>query len=202
MNLPFKMCPECGVEYVHTALVCADCNVALESAPTRADQPAATTPLPPASELTRVAAGGPWEMERLALELQAAGFSSRIDTVLPAQPLSSRHVANATRRGSAGSGARLALYVLPAEAEPARRLIQSFLLQDSSGGVAHAPEGEALEVCPACGASISAAASACSDCGLEFIPIEDVCSLCGTVLTPEATSCPSCGTSSPRGGAA
>jgi len=191
MSLPFKVCPECGVEHVHTALVCADCNVALEIAPTDSAERPATAPFPPASELTRVAAGSPWEMERLALQLQEAGISSRIDT-MPSGQGSSRHVANAPPRNASGSGARLALYVLPAEGEPASRVIQSILLQDSPGRDAAAREGDSLEACPACGTPISAVASACPDCGLEFVPIENLCSSCGAVMTA-ATACPSCG---------
>jgi hypothetical protein len=200
MNLPFKVCPECGVEHVHTALVCADCNVALEIAPTEGAEAPPTAPLPPASELTRVAAGGPWEMERLALQLQEAGISSRIDA-MPSGQASSRPVANAAARGSSGSGIRLALYVLPAEGEPARRVIQGILLQESPGGATPAREGEPLEACPACGAPISAVASACTDCGLEFIPVEDACSFCGAALTAGVTACPSCGAEPPREGA-
>lgn len=199
MTLPFKVCPECGAEHVHTALVCEDCNVGLEIAPIGTGEPLATAPLPPASELTRVAAGGAWEMERLALALQEAGLSSRIDSVPPAQP-SSRHVAAAARRGSSGSGARLGLYVLPVDEEPARRVIQSVLLQDGVGDVSPGTERDTLEACPACGAPISGVSSACSDCGLEFVPVEDVCSRCGAVLTGDATVCQSCGArASPKG---
>ena len=197
MTLPFKVCPECGVEHVHTALVCADCNVALEIAP--AETAEAPTTLPPAAELTRVAAGDPWEMERLALQLQEAGISSRIDTIPPGQAIS-RHVANAPARGASASGARLALYVLPAEEEPARRVLRGNLLQDGSGGAARAQEGVSLEACPACGAPISAIESECSDCGLEFVPVEDLCSSCGAVLAAEATACPGCGAEQLREG--
>jgi hypothetical protein len=200
MNLPFKVCPECGVEHVHTAIVCADCNVALEIARTETAEPPTTAPLPPASELTRVAAGGPWEMERLALQLQEAGISSRIDA-MPSGQVIPRHVANAAARGSSASGARLALYVLPAEGEPARRVIQGILLEDSPDGATPAREGEPLEACPACGAPISEVASACTDCGLEFLPVENLCSFCGAVLTVGATACPSCGGAPPREGA-
>jgi hypothetical protein len=171
-SLPFKVCPECGVEHVHSALVCIDCNVALELAPAAGAEPAALAPLPPASELAQVATGGPWEMERLALALQEAGFSSRIDTTPPGQPLSQQGARSAPR-GSAGGTSRLALYVLPAEAEPALALIQELLLQGGTGVDGQAREGDTLDACPACGAGISPVAEACSDCGLEFAPVED-----------------------------
>src|SRR5262245_38823066 len=137
MNLPFKTCPRCGVEYVATALVCSDCNVALEVLPVGGREPPATASLPPASELTRIAAGGPWEMERLALELQEAGISCRIDAMPSSAPIS-RRVAGAPPRGSYGTGARLALYVLPAEEELARGVIQGILVEDGAGGAARA----------------------------------------------------------------
>ena len=199
MALPFKVCPDCGAEHVHTAVVCADCDVALEIAPIGAGELPATAALPPASELARVAAGGPWELERLALELQQAGISSRIESLTPAQP-SSRQVAAAATRGSSGSGARLALYVLPEDADPAGRVIQGILHPDAASGVQPAGEQGALEACPACGAPISGVAAACSDCGLEFVPVEEVCSSCGAVLPAEATVCQGCGASTSREG--
>jgi ribosomal protein L40E len=135
-------------------------------------------------------------MQQLALELQAAGISCRIDPIAPTRP-PSREVARVAPRGSSGSSARLALYVLGADVEPARRLIESRLLGESSGEFPQATdEGGGLEVCPACAAPITSSAAACSDCGLEFVSVEDVCSSCGSVLPAEATTCPSCGASS------
>ena len=198
VNLPFKVCPECGAEHVHTALICVDCNVGLEIAPTEAAEPPPTAAFPPASELTRVAVGSPWEMERLALQLQEANLSSRIDPVSPAELDATRRARGAAARGS---GARLALYVLPEDAESARGLIQGLLLQEAPGATAEAREGAALEACPACGAPISATASACSDCGLEFVAVEEACSACGAALPPGATACPSCGAESTGGSA-
>jgi len=170
--LPFKVCPECGVEHVHSALVCSDCNVALELAPAPGAEPAAPAPLPPASELAQVATGGPWEMERLALALQEAGLSSRIDTAPAGQPLS-QPVARAAPRGSAGGAGRLALYVLPAEALPALAVIRELLLQGDPAAGGPQREGDPLDACPACGAALSPVAAECSDCGLEFAPVED-----------------------------
>jgi len=196
MNLPFKVCPECGVEHVHSALVCSDCQVALVLASEVGEAPP-PAPLPSAAELTRVAVGSPWEMERLALELQQAGISSRVDAPSPGAP-ASRSLANTAPRGS---GARLALYVLPDDAEPAAAVIRGLLLEDPSGeaGPARlgeagpAREGEAREACPACGAPIAAGAAECADCGLAFVAVEEPCSFCGAAWTPEATACPRCG---------
>src|SRR5262249_58569831 len=94
MNLPFKVCPECGVEHVHSALVCSDCQVALVLA-SEVGEAAPAAPLPAVSELARLAVGSPWEMERLALELQQAGISSRVDAPSPGSP-APRPLANAT----------------------------------------------------------------------------------------------------------
>jgi hypothetical protein len=165
MSLPFKVCPECGAEHVQAALVCADCNVALVSGPLEAAVSLPSAPLPPASELARVAAGSPWELERFALQLQEAGISCRVDA-LPGELATSR-------RGSFGSAVRLGLYVLPEDAEAARDALQGLLLQHDSSDSAPTPEGTPLEACPACGTPISAAASACADCGLEFVPLEE-----------------------------
>jgi hypothetical protein len=198
--MTFKICPECGVEHVRTALVCSDCNVALVSASGEVAAPAAAAELPPAAELVRIAAGGPWELERLARELQESGISSRIGSPLPTPPIS-RGAASAATRASPGSGARLALYVLPADLDPARRLLEKVLLPEAPDGVAPGAEGDALEACPACGAPISGVASACSDCGLEFVAVDEVCSSCAAPISAGATACHSCGAPSPRAGA-
>src|SRR5262245_39002930 len=189
MDLPFKLCPECGAEHVHTAVICVDCNVALEIAPAEGPEPLPSAPFPPASELTRVAVGSPWELERLALHLQEASLSSRIDRVGPGEP-ALRQAPGAAPRGS---GARLALYVLPEQADAARGVIQDVLLRDAPGAGTEAREGAPLEACPACGAAISPTASACADCGLEFVAVEAACSACGAAVPADAAACPSCG---------
>jgi len=152
MDLPPKICPECGAEYVHTVLVCADCDVALE-VPNPHQRPALQRQLPPASELALVAAGVPREMERIALELQRYGISCRIDT----------HPA----------GSRVAVYVHPEDAGFAAQRIHDLILPHEDDAVELASPGSELEACPACGAAVSDTDSACADCGLAFVATED-----------------------------
>ncbi len=196
MDLPFKVCPQCGVEHVHTAQVCGDCGVALEVSDAR--QPAAS-PLPPAAELQKIAAGGPWEMERLALELQRAGISCRIDGVAPSSP-SDRSASHTSQRGAASSGARLALYVLPAEAAPAERVLREAMFPEEADAVESSAPGVELDACPACEATIAEGATACTDCGLEFVAVDDLCARCGAVLLASHAVCPACGAGTRRDG--
>lgn len=174
MDLPFKVCPQCGVEYVHTALMCTDCGVSLDASGDRPFELESTPdPLPATSELQRIAAGSPWEMERLALELQQEGISSRIETV-PTGPPNDREAARSSRRSSAGLNIRVGLYVAPQEAESAERIIRQLILPHEADALEHSPPGAELDACPACGAAISDAATACTDCGLEFVSVEDL----------------------------
>lgn len=198
MELPFKVCPQCGVEYVHTAQICADCGVALEVSGARQPAP---SPLPPAAELQRIAAGGPWEMERLALELQRAGISCRIDGVAPSSP-NGRSASRTSQRGAASSGARLALYVLPADAAPAERVLREAMFPEEADAVPSSPAGAELDACPACEATIVEGATACTDCGLEFVAVDDLCAGCGAVLPAGHPVCPACGAPTRRDGAA
>ena len=107
MDLQPKICPECGAEYLHTVLVCSDCDVALE-VPNPHPSPEVRRQLPPASELVAVATGVPREMERIALELQRHGISSRVDT----------HPA----------GGRVAVYVHPEDAGLAAQIVRDLVL--------------------------------------------------------------------------
>lgn len=160
MNEPTRICPSCGVEYLHTASECSDCHVALRYP----EEIAAAVSEEGADELTGElvllrAEGAAW-IEELAGSLDDAGIPFRTGPV-----------------GGAGSRARtgaIGLYVRPEDVERARAIDAEHLreqIPDMPDEVA-APGGE--DECPACGAPCPAEASECPDCGLVFAPEPDV----------------------------
>ena len=158
MALPPKVCPDCGEEYVHSALTCVHCEVALvheEEVPTAGAQD-----LPPVGELTpiRVASAG-WALALSEL-LVAEGIAHRVDVV-------SEDAAAAGRR-AAGPGP-YGVYVLEADVARARAIDAEHLereipdLPDDWEDAAVEGEG-----CPACGACVAEDAAECPDCGLAL----------------------------------
>ncbi len=154
MALPPKLCPECGEEYVHSAVHCVHCEVALVHAEELA--PAASGPeLPPAAELTPIRmAAADWALA-LSERLVEEGIPHRVEAVAEAQ------------RGARGG--RYVVYVRPEHAARARALDAEQLTREipdlPEDWQAAAPEGEG---CPACGAAVAESDSECPDCGLAL----------------------------------
>ncbi len=184
MLLPPKYCPSCAAEHVHTALRCLDCDVPLELHPPGHPGSAAAPErsLPPAEQLPCLVRGDPFRIERLALYLQEAGLSSRVDSYPPGRQLGSGGML------SFGGDTQVGIYVHPDEREQGMRLIEEY-----DAGRMPEPEASEVEGCPACGGALSTDASSCSSCGLEF-PVERFeCTVCRAAVPDEATTCPGCG---------
>lgn len=159
VQLPPKICPRCGEEYVHTMQRCSDCDVALGS-----DAPvdAPILELPPAEQLIPLRNAEVSWIEGLAHALAEAGIPSRVE--LPRredQTVQSR-----------GMGAiRCNLYVRPEDAKAAAGVDAEFArtqvpdLPDAQAG-----EWGESETCPGCGSELAADASECPECGLSFGP--------------------------------
>jgi hypothetical protein len=77
MQLPPKVCPECGEEYVHAASMCVHCDVALQLPSEGAG--AEPEGLPPASELTLVRAASVSWVRGFSLRLAEAGIPHRVE---------------------------------------------------------------------------------------------------------------------------
>ena len=172
--LPPQTCPSCRVEYLHTAEICADCDVALVSGPLpEPEEDAGDDGLPPTSELALVLRDQPWELERVGQMLRSADLGVRIDRV----------------------GQReLGLYVLPSDREAALLLVHEYraaTLPDAEAGAI----GETLSACPACGTDLPPGASSCAECGLEFPSTVGACAHCGAEVSADDTHCLGCGTS-------
>jgi ribosomal protein L40E len=156
VQLPPKICPECGEEYVHTVQRCRDCDVPLgHDAPIAAP----VLDLPPSEELVAVRnAEVPW-IEGLANALAAEGIPSRVE--LPRREDKSVQ--------SRGMGAiRCNIFVRSQDAEEAARIDAAFARTQ----VPDMPEAESTwgeaEVCPGCGTALAADATECAECGLSF----------------------------------
>lgn len=157
MELPPKICPECGEEYVHTAQTCADCGVPLgHEAP--AEAPAFE--LPPSEELVALRnAEVPW-IEGLAHALEDAGIPSRVE--LP------RREDDTVQ--SRGLGAiRCTIFVRREDGERATRIDAEFArTQVPDLPVEDAGEWGESDGCPACGSALAGDAAECPECGLSF----------------------------------
>ncbi len=157
VQLPPKICPRCGEEYVHTMQRCRDCDVPLGS-----DAPVAgvVVEMPPADQLVALRNAEVSWIEGLAHALAEAGIPSRVE--LPRREDQSVQ--------SRGMGAiRCNIYVRPEDAEAAARVDAEFARTQ----VPDMPEesesawGEA-EACPGCGSELGADAIECPECGLSF----------------------------------
>jgi len=157
MNLPPKICPRCGEEYVHTATTCVECNVplGLEAPP---EDPAFE--LPPSEELVALRnAEVPW-IEGLAHALAEAGVPSRVE--LPRREDDSVQ--------SRGLGAiRCTIFIRPEDGPVATRIDAEFArtqvpdLPDANAG-----EWGESDACPGCGNALASDATECPECGLAF----------------------------------
>jgi ribosomal protein L40E len=157
VQLPPKICPRCGEEYVHTMQRCRDCDVPLGS---EAPVEAPVLELPPAEQLVGLRnAEVPW-IEGLANALAEAGIPCRVE--LPRRE--DRSVQ------SRGMGAiRCNLYVRPGDEAAAKRVDAAFARTQ----VPDLPDDQAEEAgdadtCPGCGSELGADATECAECGLSF----------------------------------
>ena len=158
VDLPPKICPRCGEEYVHTAQTCVECDV-----PLGFDAPSGEAPrdeLPPAEDLVPIRnAEVPW-IDGLAHALADAGIPSRVE--LPRKE-------DSTVQGRGMGAIRCTIYVRQEDVADAARIDAEFArtqvpdLPDENAGEWGESDG-----CPGCGATLAADATECPDCGLAF----------------------------------
>jgi hypothetical protein len=164
-SLP-KVCPSCGVEYVQSALRCADCDVDLEagSIDPLAEMPRRSSPsLPPAKDLVCLRTGTPYELEALAEALANEGISSRIDGAAADGSIPN------PRRRSFGLGASVGIFVREEDVERSAPIVQEFLADSLGQPLGDGPAvGSELDACPACVTPLPPDAERCAECGLEF----------------------------------
>lgn len=157
----YQYCPECRGEYTLSATLCVDCEVALVSHEALAEAEQALADFPPASELTCVrVAPLPW-VRALSEALQQAGIAHRVEPGTAADAPSDQ------RPDVFGDVQLFGLYVEEAQLSPAGEIDGSMAAQLLPDDAPALEEGEE-DACPACGATLSAAATDCADCGLSF----------------------------------
>jgi len=155
MTLPPKRCPECGEEYVHSVLVCAECGVTL----VLAGEPIPVRELPPASDLMRVRTATLSWARSFSDLLAEAGIAHRVEPEV-----------DSARASGVPRGEQLcSVFVRKEDREQAARLD----VQHMRSQIPDVPEnfaGGAIEDdrCPACGEPADLAAPECASCGLAF----------------------------------
>ena len=164
MQLPPKICPECGEEYLHSASVCIHCDVSLLP---EGEQPARLQreELPPISELICVRASSVGWARSLSERLVEAGIPHRIEAASSdADDGSRRHPGRILPYG---------VYVYPEDEAEASRIDRAHtehqipdIPEDFD------PSAVSEDSCPACGESILAAESECPGCGLALLIAE------------------------------
>jgi hypothetical protein len=152
-------CPECGEEYVASALRCVDCGVALVSGEPGA-RPAPVEELPPVAQLVCLRTANLGFVQGLSEQLAQAGISHRIEA-LPDEG----EETSLRRPGSLPYGVFVRQQDVDAALEVDRAHMRHVIPDLPAEGVA--PAGG--EGCPACGAAITPDAAECSDCGLALV---------------------------------
>lgn len=157
---PYKVCPECRVEYRQDAMRCIDCRVDLVH-PDAVPEEEALAAFPPAGELDCVRVAPLAWMRALSEALQQEGVTHRVE------PARSEDAPESQQPELFRDVELFGLYVRSEDAPLARELdgtIAAILLPEEAPEVA---EGE-VEACPACASPLPADATECPDCGLGF----------------------------------
>jgi hypothetical protein len=158
MALPPKVCPQCESEYVHTAVVCAHCNVELVDAGSWVPTPARE--LPAASELALVRAAGMGWVLALSERLVEAEIPHRVE------PLEGGGKEDEAPPGPYG------VYVREADLAAAHRIDAAHLAREIPEAETADADSFGEDACPACGEPISESDTECGECGLPFGPAE------------------------------
>jgi hypothetical protein len=163
MTLPPKLCPRCGEEYLHTALECVHCEVALVH-PDQAGQVSAYE-LPPPSELRRIRAAGAGWVVSLSERLAEREIPHRVEPLDEAE-------ADAQGGGAGPYG----VYVREEDFEAAKAIDTAYLKREmpdlDESQLEEALAGGDDDACPACGDPVAPDAAECAGCGLALGPIE------------------------------
>jgi hypothetical protein len=151
-------CPECHAEYLWSATVCVECDVAL--VPESALGGRAASELPPVSQLVCIRAAAIGWCQALSERLLEAGISHRIEVA------EDEEEEGAERRP--GANLPYGVYVLPEDEAAAVAVDAAFMrsqIPDLPEADASAPDAGS---CPACGEAVSPDAQECPECGLAL----------------------------------
>ena len=151
-------CPECHAEYLWTAKVCTECDVAL--VPETALGDASSDELPPVSQLVCIRAAAVGWCRLLSERLLAAGISHRIEAAADDDE------DGAERRP--GAHLPYGVYVRPEDEAAAVAVDADFMRSQ----IPDLPDVEAsggdADRCPACGENVTPDTEECPECGLAL----------------------------------
>lgn len=163
--MPPKYCPDCRDEYIHSATVCADCDVPLVFAGELGAD--GSDELPPISELVCIRASSVGWAKALSEKLAEAGIPHRI------QAAGAEDGEGGQQRP--GENLPYGVYVLEEDVEDAAEID----LEHTNSEIPDIPEDFASALsdgddptCPACGDLIDATTDECPGCGLAIFPSE------------------------------
>jgi hypothetical protein len=154
-----RHCPECGEEYVSTAMQCVECGVPLVAGEATGIAPA--DELPPIAQLVCLRAATLAFARGLSEQLAQAGISHRIEAA------HDEGEEVALRRP--GANMPYGVYVRSADVEAAVEVDREYMRQAIPDLPVGGQETTGSEACPACGAPLAPDASECSDCGLTLV---------------------------------
>jgi uncharacterized protein (UPF0212 family) len=154
-----RHCPECGEEYVSTAMQCVECRVPLVSGEFRGIAPAAE--LPPIAQLVCLRAATLAFARGLSEQLAHAGISHRIEAA------HDEGEEVALRRP--GANMPYGVYVRSEDLEAAVEVDREYMRQAIPDLEAVGQQATGEEGCPACGAPLDPDAAECADCGLALV---------------------------------
>ena len=152
-------------EFVATAEICSDCNVALVDPSEIRDEPEPEE-LPPVSELVPI---------RIASVDWVRGFSEALQEAnVPHRVGPPPQLGDDSDLGRRSHDSGVAIYVRAEDHEQAMQLDGEFLRSQipdipAEGSAAASSDGES---CPACGDPIAADDPECAGCGLPFLELE------------------------------
>lgn len=167
----FKVCPQCGSEFVPRVDSCIDCGGPLVWADQRVLEMRQASELPapaessdelPEDAIAIRQASLSW-IDHLARALSERGIQPFIrEEVTPdPDPASDR-----ARFGGFGQGWYYTLYVRPEDLDLAEEIDKEVYAREMPG--ARSVEMDVATGCPACGAFLRGSDTACSSCGLEI----------------------------------
>jgi len=157
----YQYCPECRGEYTLSVTVCVDCDVALVSGDALAAEAQALEDFPPAAELAIVRVAPLAWIRALSEALQQTGVAHRVE------PATASDAPEDQRPDVFGDVQLFGLYVEHDQLSSAGEIDGSMAAQLLPEQAPALDEGED-DACPACGATLPAAATECADCGLSF----------------------------------
>lgn len=162
MAKPPKFCPECREEYLHTATVCAECDVALvlEDDLGDGDEDDGEGGLPPVSELVCIRASAVGWAMALSERLSDAGIPHRVQAATDDDEGS---------RNQPGRNLPFGVFVLPDDEDLARRIDEEHMASEIPDLPDPDADGFGDDCCPACGEPVAADADECAGCGLALL---------------------------------